>query len=355
VNPFVVRHRDGAYRVTVAAGCRADLPRQLAEQHPRARAVVISDATVADVTPRLLTGVEQLTFPAGERHKTRTTWSMLTDELLARHFGRDTVVVALGGGVTTDLAGFVAATFLRGVPWIAVPTTTVGMLDAAIGGKTGVDTEAGKNLVGAFHAPSAVLCDPDLLATLDDRHFREGLAEAVKHAVTMDPVYADWIADHADAIADRDAETLTHLVHRSAELKAAVVTADEHEAGRRAVLNAGHTIGHALEQASAYRLPHGEAVAIGLVLETRLAEAMRLAESGTADRVAGLLAAVQLPVDLPAELDPARIRDAMMFDKKNRQGAVRAALLASWGRAARPSGGEWTVPLDLDAVHRLLH
>ena len=168
----------------------------------------------------------------------------------------------------------------------------------------------------------------------------------------MDPVYAAWIAGHAAAIANRDIETLTHLVLRSVELKAAVVTADEHEAGRRALLNAGHTVGHALEQASGFRLPHGEAVAIGLVLETRLAETMGVAEPGTAEQVADLCSELDLPVELPNGLDPARVREAMMFDKKNRRGTIHAAVLASLGRVARGSAGGWTVPLDVEAVQR---
>ncbi len=354
MNPIAVRHRDGAYHITVAAGARLALPDIVAAAHPGHRAVVISDTTVAVAVADPLPGAEQLTFPAGEAHKTRSSWSALTDELLARHFGRDTVVVALGGGVTTDLAGFVAATFLRGVPWIAVPTTTVAMLDAAIGGKTGVDTAAGKNLVGAFHPPAAVVCDPDLLDTLDDRHYREGFAEAVKHAVTLDPAFADWIADHAPAVLRRDSYTVTRLVHQSASLKATVVTADEREAGRRAVLNAGHTMAHALEQASDYALPHGEAVAIGLVFETRLAEAMRIAVPGTADRIAALLGALGLPVSLPATLDTARLRAAMAFDKKNRHGSLRAAFVADWGRAHGAATGEWTSTIDSDQLAALL-
>ncbi len=354
MNEITVRHRDGAYRVNVAAGARHQLGALLAGDHAGSRAVIISDAMVAAAVPNPLPGVEQLVFPAGEAHKVRDTWNALTDELLARHFGRDTVIVALGGGVTTDLAGFVAATFLRGVPWIAVPTTTLAMLDAAIGGKTGVDTAAGKNLVGAFHPPHAVLCDPELLATLDDRRYREGLAEAVKHAVTMDAAYADWIADHAPAILRRDPDTLTRLVHRSAELKAAVVTADERESGRRAVLNAGHTIGHAIEHAADYTIPHGEAVAIGLVLEARLGEAMRIARTGTADRIAALLGALGLPVNVPVDLDAPRIERAMAFDKKNRRGVVRAALVADWGHAHRTGDNHWTVPIDVEALHAVL-
>jgi 3-dehydroquinate synthase len=339
--------------VIVRTGSRADLPALLAERHPGATPVVISDSTVAHALGSPLSGAIALDFPAGEEHKSRENWSSLTDQLLAAGCDRHTVLVAMGGGVTTDLAGFVAATFLRGVPWIAVPTTTLGMLDAAVGGKTGVNTRAGKNLVGAFHPPSAVVCDPGTLVTLGDRSYREGLAEAVKHGVTLDAHYGDWIAAHATAILARDLPTLETLIHRSAELKAGVVADDERESDRRAVLNAGHTVAHALERASDYAIPHGEAVAIGLVIETRIAERMGIAPAGTADRIGGLLAQLGLPTDPPPGLDRDVIERAMRADKKNRAGTVRAALVSSFGAMAHQDDS-WTFPLDPSLVRTLL-
>lgn len=337
----------------VGAGLLAALPALLTERHPGRRAVVIADDTVAALHPSPLPGAPLLTFPAGERHKTRETWARLSDRLLELRAGRDTLIVAFGGGVTTDLAGFVAATFLRGVPWLAVPTTTLAMLDAAIGGKTGVDTPAGKNLVGAFHPPSDVVADPAVLGTLPERLFREGLAEAAKHGLTLDTAYGAWMRAEAPRLLARDAEALTMLVRRSAALKGEVVGGDEREVGRRAVLNAGHTVAHALEQVSGYALPHGEAVAIGLVLETRVAEAVGIAETGTADAVIALLTALGLPTALPAPVAIDAVRDAMRVDKKNRDGAVHAALLAAPGVMARRGDG-WTHPLDLDQLALLL-
>ena len=342
---MVVRHATGSYAVIVRDGARADLAALLDERHPGARAAVLADTNVASTVGSPLPSAPLLTFPAGEVHKSRTTWADLTDRLLAAHFDRHTVIVAFGGGVTTDLGGFVAATLLRGVPWIAMPTTTLAMLDAAVGGKTGVDTDAGKNLVGAFHPPSAVICDPGVLATLPDRNFREGLAEAVKHAATLDDHYGDWIGRNVPVIASRDPATLETLIRRSVELKADVVTDDERESDRRAALNAGHTLAHAIERATDYAVPHGEAVAIGLVLETRVAERMGIARAGTANRIAALLAALGLPIAPPA-LDRERIMTAMQADKKNRAGVVHAALIASFGTMAR-NGETWTHPLDL--------
>jgi 3-dehydroquinate synthase len=227
------------------------------------------------------------------------------------------------------------------------------MLDASIGGKTGVDTPLGKNLVGAFHPPSAVLCDPLTLRTLPERNYREGLAEAVKHAATLDAPFGKWLLAHAPHVADREIRTLETLIRRSAAIKADVVMADERDADRRAVLNAGHTVAHALEQATDYALPHGEAVAIGLVIETRVAEAMGVANAGTADEIAALLARLDLPVIPPAGIDQSRVAAAISRDKKNRDGVVHAALVASFGCIAR-DGEAWTHPLDLRVVQELL-
>ncbi|MES2304500.1 MAG: 3-dehydroquinate synthase [Gemmatimonadota bacterium] len=334
-------------------GAVAELARLVARHHPGKRAVVISDSNVAALLPSPLPAAVRLTFPAGERHKTRESWRTLSDQLLALELGRDTVLIACGGGVTTDLVGFVAATYLRGVPWIAVPTTTLAMVDAAVGGKTGVDTASGKNLIGAIHHPDAVLVDPSLLAPLPERNFREGLAEAVKHAAILDADHGQWLRSHTDAIARRDVATLTSLLLRSIELKAGIVSADEFESGARAILNAGHTVAHALEQVTGYSIPHGEAVAIGLVLETRCAEQMGVCAAGTAETIADLLRSLHLPVSWPAGIDADALLAAMRSDKKNRSGVVRAALLKSFGEVAR-DGDSWTVPLDLEVIRSLV-
>ena len=337
----------------VRAGARALLPALLNERHPGARVALIADETALAALGSPLPGAQPFTFPAGEGSKSRQTWIDLTDRLLAARYDRHSVIVAFGGGVASDLAGFVAATFLRGVPWIAVPTTTLAMLDASIGGKTGVDTPAGKNLVGAFHPPSAVLCDPSALQTLPERNYREGLAEAVKHAATLDAGFGKWMLAHAPHIADREIRTLETLIRRSAEIKADVVMADERESDRRAVLNAGHTVAHAIESATGYAIPHGEAVAIGLVIETRVAEAMGVAHPGTADEIAALLTRLDLPIAAPAGLHRSGIMSALNADKKNRGGVVHAALIASFGDMAR-DGGAWTHQLDLRVVQELL-
>ena len=353
VTPLVVQHATGSYAVIVRSGAAADLDALISERHPGTRAAVIADANVAASLGSPLPAAMLFTFPAGESHKSRETWANLTDRLLAARFDRRSIIVAFGGGVTTDLAGFVAGTLLRGVPWIAVPTTTLAMLDAAVGGKTGVDTDAGKNLVGVFHPPSAVICDPLLLRTLPEATFREGLAEAVKHAATLDDRYGTWIAEQASPIMARDPAALESLIRQSVALKAEVVSDDEREGDRRAVLNAGHTVAHALEYAMNYAIPHGEAVAIGLVLETRVAERMGIARADTADRIAKLLDALGLPTAPPRGLDRERFGAAMTADKKNRDGVVHAALVASFGTMARDGDG-WTHALDLGVLNSLL-
>ncbi len=291
----------------------------------------LASFTTTSVPPQLLT------FPVGERNKTRATWGTLTDQLVAAGFGRDSAIVALGGGVTGDLAGFVAATFLRGVPLVQVPTTLLAMIDSSIGGKTGVDTPAGKNLVGAFHHPVLVLTDPRLLATLPPAELRAGLAEAIKHGVIADAAYFAWIATqlrqilHAD---EPDDATSLHLVRRSVEIKVQVVRIDERESGLRKILNFGHTIGHAVELVSGFGVSHGDAVAIGMVAEARIAEGLRLAEPGVADAIATVCDAAGLPVTLPEGVSPAEVVSATRTDKKARAGHVEYALPSALGEMA---------------------
>lgn len=358
-----VHHALGQYDVHIEPGILLSLPELLAGALGRRKLVLITDDVVGryyeewtraalehgargghwgDAGIRLRCEA-RLTFPAGESSKTRETWIRLSDEMLGLGLDRQAAVVALGGGVVGDLGGFVAATFLRGIPYAQVPTTLLAMLDASVGGKVGVDTPLGKNLIGAFHPPAVVAADPLTLLSLPDRTYRAGLAEAIKHGVIADAKYFAWMEANAGRLLGRDLEALTQLVHRSVEIKAAVVSEDEREGGRRAILNAGHTIAHALEHDSDYRLPHGEAVALGLIGECRIAERMALAPAGLAGRVERLVGALGLPTRTTG-VQIARVLETMLHDKKNREGQVRLALPIGLG-AMHQGAGTWTVPV----------
>lgn len=298
--------------------------------------------------------VDVLSVPAGEHHKTRASWERLTDELLALGCGRDTAIVALGGGVIGDLAGFVAATFMRGIPVVQLPTTLLAMIDASIGGKTGVDTPAGKNLVGAFHRPRLVLSDPSVLETLPAAQLRSGLAEAIKHGVIADEGYFERIvADIPALLARPSGPEMLELIARSVEIKGGVVARDEHEGGVRKTLNFGHTLGHAIESESGYALLHGEAVAIGMILESALAERLDVAVAGTTRRVHAAVERAGLPTSPPAGLAPERIVGATRSDKKARRGSAEFALPRRVGAMAGEETG-WAIRVAEEAVRALL-
>lgn len=342
--------RDGSYPVLVGSGLLDGLPRLLTEHVTAERFAVISDGTVAPLYGEPIMEAARtfgldaalFTFPAGEHSKTRKSWSILTDELLDAGFGRDSCVVAVGGGVTTDLAGFVAATFLRGVPVVQVPTSYLAMIDASVGGKTGVDAKAGKNLVGAFHAPRLVVADPDTLVTLPRTERAQGLVEAFKHGAILDAEYFAYLEDRVEALLDAEPEAARDAVGRSVELKAAVVSEDELEDGTRQILNFGHTLGHAIESASAYELGHGSAVALGMRLEAELGERMDVTESGTRDRIASALDGLLGP---PPELpDPSSALRYLGVDKKARSGKPRVVLLERLGRVAPGDGWSHELP-----------
>ena len=349
------------YEVRIGAGIRHTLADELRTVCPAHRYVIIADSTVAELYGKELLealrsaglSVDLLAFPAGEENKNRNVWADLTDRMLSSGFGRDSAVLALGGGVTGDLAGFVAATYLRGLPLVHLPTSLLAMIDSSVGGKTGVDTPAGKNLVGAFLQPRVVVADTETLRTLPTEHLRSGLAEAVKHGAIADTGYFDWIAEHADSLVRGDAAAMIPLIQRSVEIKAHVVEADERESGLRKTLNFGHTIGHAVEALSNFELLHGEAIAIGMVVEASLGEALQVTEVGAARRIRAVLERIGLPSALPAGFAADDILEFARLDKKGRAGRVEYALLERVG-AASPGTGRFGIPVDDDTVRRVL-
>lgn len=356
-----VRTSTRSYPILAGAGLLARIPEFLAEYAPGHRYAVISDDHVASlygedvVESCTAAGMEatSFTFPRGEASKSRTQWSALTDQLLAAGIRRDGVVVAVGGGVTGDLAGFVAATFLRGIPVVQVPTSLVAMIDASVGGKTGVDVEAGKNLVGAFHPPRVVIADPTVIRTLPAEERAQGLAEAVKHGAILDAPYFDDLCVAAEKLMNADIDATLAAVLRSVELKARVVTEDERERGIRQILNFGHTLGHAIEATSGYSVGHGTAVAAGMVLEARLGEQVGVTEAGTSTRLAEALAYFGLG-ELPERCcDASGILRYMGVDKKSRKGQPRFVLLRCIG--AVHEGSDWSSevsPRDLEELVR---
>jgi 3-dehydroquinate synthase len=345
------------YEILIGAGVWEALP-QIIERHcPAHRYAVVSDDRVAALyAVRLLRTLhaaghraDVFAFPAGEAHKTRDTWASLSDAMLEAGIGRDSVVIALGGGVPGDLGGFIAATYMRGLPVVQVPTTLLAMIDASVGGKTGVDTPAGKNLIGAFHRPRAVVIDPELLATLPDEQLRAGFAEAVKHAAIADAEYLGWMEDSVEALLAGDPAALAQLILRSVEIKAEIVARDEREAGPRAALNFGHTVAHALELLSGYEMLHGQAVAIGMVVEARAGERAGVTAPGTAERLRRLLGRLGLPTSVPPELSADEVVVQTGGDKKARQGRTEYALVERIGSPAT-TAGRWATPVAGEVV-----
>jgi 3-dehydroquinate synthase len=354
--------RERRYPVRVGPDALMSLARDLPRWAPAHTYALISDRTVMPRHGEKLAGelrggghrVETFTIPSGEEHKTRAEWARLTDAMLARELGRDTAVLALGGGVVGDMAGFAAATFMRGLPVVQLPTTLLAMVDASVGGKTGVDTAAGKNLVGAFHPPRAVVADTRLLDSLPEDQLRSGLAEAIKHGLIADADYLEWTETAFPRIIAGDDEARSALVARSVEIKAGVVSRDEREGGERKILNFGHTVGHAVEAVTGYSMLHGCAVGIGMVVEAEVGERLGVTEPGVTRRIREVLAGAGLPHTLPADVDPERVLAAARSDKKSRQGLVEYALLRRVGSADPGEDGRWSRPVPESLVREAL-
>jgi 3-dehydroquinate synthase len=267
-------------------------------------------------------------LPAGEEHKNLELVSRLWKDFLENGLDRRSTVIALGGGVIGDMAGFAAATYMRGIDWICLPTTLLSMVDASLGGKTGVDLPQGKNLVGSFHPPKLVLADPQLLNTLPEKEFISGLAEVVKHGIISDPDLFEKCSHGLNEVK----ENLEAIVKQAMSVKIRIIEEDPYEKGLRATLNLGHTVGHAVELASGFKLRHGEAVAIGMVVEAIFAERTGIAEKGLSTRISDALSGLGLPVEIPQELSREEIIRAMRVDKKKNAASIRFALPARIGK-----------------------
>jgi 3-dehydroquinate synthase len=304
------------------------------------RVAIVSNTTVAplylDEIRPVLTRYQpvEVILPDGEEYKTLEVLNRIFDAMLAARCDRQTTIIALGGGVVGDMAGFAAATYQRGVPFIQIPTTLLSQVDSSVGGKTGVNHPLGKNMIGAFYQPKAVIIDTDTLNTLPDRELSAGLAEVIKYGLIRDPEFLGWLEANLDKLLARDPEALSHAIHRSCQNKAEVVAADETEAGVRAILNLGHTFGHAIETGMGYgNWLHGEAIAAGMAMAAEFSQRLGWLTRSDVSRIETLLRRARLPVKPPAELTAARLRELMSVDKKVVAGQLRLVLLKRLGEA----------------------
>jgi len=345
---------DRSYPIHIGSGLlgRADL---LTPHIHGKQVMVVSNETVAPLyLDKTLAGLrgyqtDAVILPDGEIYKTLTVLNQIFDALLSGHFNRQTTLVALGGGVVGDMTGFAAACYQRGVPFIQIPTTLLAQVDSSVGGKTSVNHALGKNMIGAFHQPQVVLCDTDTLYTLADNELSAGLAEVVKYGLIGDAAFFEWLEAHVADLLAREPQALTYAIARSCQNKAAVVAADEREAGRRALLNLGHTFGHAIETGLGYgNCLHGEGVAIGTCLAAHLSAALGWLDTAAVARIEGIFQAMRLPTRIPAGLSDAQILEAMKVDKKVLDNRVRLVLLKAIGEAVL------TAEYPADLLHQAL-
>jgi 3-dehydroquinate synthase len=332
---------DRSYAIDIGAGLLDD--RETWAGLPQAvAALIVSNTTVAPLYAQRLRNslagryraVHEVLLPDGEEHKDWQTLNLIFDALLRNGCDRKTVIFALGGGVVGDMAGFAAASYMRGVPFVQVPTTLLAQVDSSVGGKTAINHPLGKNMIGAFYQPQRVVCDLDTLASLPPRELSAGLAEVIKYGPIADQAFLDWIDANLDALLAREPRALAHAVRRSCEIKAWVVGQDERESGLRAILNFGHTFGHAIEAGLGYgQWLHGEAVGCGMVMALQLSQRLSGVDAAYVKRVTGLIERAGLPIRGPA-LGAERYLELMRVDKKAEGGEIRFVVLESPGRAA---------------------
>lgn len=291
--------------------------------------------------------------PPGEQSKHIQTVVTIIEAMEEAYLGRDSVVVALGGGTVGDIAGFVASLFKRGVPVVQVPTTTLAQADSSVGGKTGVDSSISKNAFGAFWHPASVYMDVDTLASLDDRNYRAGLVESIKQAMIMDAAYFEYLEQNIGAILERDTRVLAELAHKNCQIKGHVVQIDPQERNMRRILNYGHTIGHAVESASHFELLHGEAVAIGLIGAARIELAMGMGDQERLNRTVALFEELGMPMVIPGDITKATLLDLIKRDKKAIDKWPKFVLISQLGQVHQEDG-QWAVDVKQELVNNLL-
>ncbi len=328
---------DRSYPIYIGSGL-LDQPQLLTPHIPGRQVLVVSNETVAPLyLERVLKSltsfqVETVILPDGEQYKTLNTVNTIYTALLEHRFDRSCTLLALGGGVVGDITGFAAATYQRGVHFIQVPTTLLAQVDSSVGGKTGVNHPLGKNMIGAFHQPRCVLADTETLNTLDDRQLSAGVAEVIKYGLIRDAEFFDWLEQHIPELLTRDPQQLAYAIERSCRNKAEVVTADERESGQRALLNLGHTFGHAIEAAMGYGVwLHGEAVGTGMLMAADLSRRLGWLDDGQLARIHAITELARLPLHTPPGLDTQQFLKWMAVDKKVQAGRLRLVLLTGIG------------------------
>jgi 3-dehydroquinate synthase len=346
----------GGYKITVGSNLLQDVLCEVQKLLPAHRPFVITDSNVraAGHLEKLIQNQKSeieifVISPAGETSKNMATITAILEAMERAMLGRDTVVIALGGGTVGDMAGFAAAIFKRGVPVVQIPTTTVAQADSAVGGKTGVDSSLSKNAFGAFWQPAAVYIDVAALQTLDERQFRAGLVESVKHALIADEEYFEYFEKNIDSILARNPDVLENIAYRNCQIKALVVEADRFEKNQRRALNYGHTIGHAVESASNYKLLHGEAIAVGIVAAGLIEERLGLAKSPRLGRIKAVLERLGVPTSLPSYIDKADVLELLRYDKKAVSGKPLFVLLDKIG-SVHTQQGHYALEVKADII-----
>ena len=333
----------------------------LAENIRSKQVMVVSNTTIAPLyLEKLMQSLQGLVsegleinsviLPDGEQYKTLDAVNDIITALLNKRYSRNCCLLALGGGVVGDITGFAAACYQRGVDFIQLPTTVLAQVDSSVGGKTGVNHVAGKNMIGAFHQPRAVIADTSVLETLNDRELSAGFAEVVKYGLIRDAKLFDWLEDNIDKLINRDADALAYIIEQSCNNKAEVVAEDERESGVRAILNLGHTFGHAIETGLGYgKWLHGEAIALGMLMAADLSHRMGWVSEDITDRIEKMLVKLNLPVALPEDLDPVKMRELMSVDKKAKDGILFLILLKGLGEAVVTD--EFNEDLLMETLH----
>ena len=345
---------DRSYPIYIGAGILSN--DNLVKQHVQGiSTVTVSNTTVA---PLYLDKVHPLIndfnntniiLPDGEQYKTSQTLDLIYTQMLEAHCDRKTTLLALGGGVVGDVSGFAAASYQRGINFIQIPTTLLAMVDSSVGGKTGVNHPLGKNMIGAFHQPQCVIIDTETLNTLDDRQLSAGIAEIIKYGYINDLEFIDWLDTNMDKLLSRDPEALAYAIHRSCKHKADIVSADEKEAGQRALLNLGHTFGHAIETGMGYgNWLHGEAISAGMVMAAELSQAHGWVSESEVQGIRALLKKANLPVDPPKEINAEKFSSLMSIDKKVQDGVLHLVLMKSLGESVVSSD------FDKNALQKVL-